>query len=172
VSRVVSLVAVAAGLVVVWMGLWGDVSLGNAAGGTIAAIAVLALTRPLWPAPGRTMAPVAAVRFLLLTARDLVTSSAQVARLVVSPRRAPRPAVVAVRVPDATPGQVLAIATAIGLTPGTVVVDTVADGRDMVLLVHTLDVDGVDEARAGALKVVGRVSAALPASPHHGVVPP
>src|SRR5690606_7043292 len=126
---------VAAALTVGWIALWGDPTLGNAAGGAVVAVGVLAATRSIRPPAGRGLSVAGTARFVAARSWALVTSSLRVAALVLSPRRAPRPFVVTVRVPDATPGSVLAASSAIGLTPGTLVVDTVADGDDVVLLV-------------------------------------
>ena len=67
-------------LTAVWVGLWGSVTAANVLGGLAVAV-VLVGALPLESAPrSGVLRPLAAVRFFVAFARDLVRSSVQVAR--------------------------------------------------------------------------------------------
>ena len=87
--------------------------------------------------------PLLALRLLLTVLFDIVVANLTVARLVLGPRAALRPAFVQVPVDLREPYAVFTLACIITLTPGTVSSRISEDRR--WLLVHALDVD--DEAR-------------------------
>jgi multisubunit Na+/H+ antiporter MnhE subunit len=82
---------------------------------------------------------------------DLVASSLAVARIVVAPRRANRPAIVAVRVDARTEWGVALFAYLVSLTPGSTCLHVADDRR--TLYVHFLDAPDA-EARATATKAL------------------
>jgi multicomponent Na+:H+ antiporter subunit E len=125
-------------LTAVWVGLWGSVTAANVLGGLAVAV-VLVGALPLESAPrSGVLRPLAAVRFFVAFARDLVRSSVQVAVLVVHPRRRLRQAVLAVPVPGASHPLLTLLANAISLTPGTLTLEV--DPQRSTLYVHALDV--------------------------------
>lgn len=77
-----------------------------------------------------------ALRLFVVFLWDLVTSSIQVAKAVISPRDITRPRLLIVPLEAKTPVEVTLVANFISLTPGTLSVDVSADGRS--LLVHDL----------------------------------
>jgi len=136
-------------LTVVWVGLWGSLSVANVLGGLAVALVLVALL-PLPEVPGRAVvAPLALLRFVAHFAVQLVTASLQVAVLTLRPRLALRSAVVAVPVRGASDGLLTLLANAISLTPGTITVEV--DRATSTLFVHALDVGdgpaGVDRVR-------------------------
>ncbi len=155
-------------LVLVWVGLWGSVSAANVLGGVAVALVVVA-TLPLTEVPDQgRVRPVALLRFAGHFAVDLVRSSAQVASLVVRPRVALRPAVLAVPVRGQSDRLLTLLANAISLTPGTLTLEV--DRPRSVLYVHVIDVgrrdDAVERVRADMLRVealaVGAVGLVAP----------
>ena len=83
--------------------------------------------------------PLLALRLLLTVLFDIVVANLSVARLILGPRSALRPAFVQVPVDLREPYAVFTLACIITLTPGTVSATISEDRR--CLLVHALDVD-------------------------------
>lgn len=137
-------------LTAVWVGLWGSVTAANVLGGLAIAV-VLVGALPLEQHTGSAvLRPLAVLRFLVAFARDLVRATAQVAVLVVHPRRRLHQAVVAVPVPGASDALLTLLANTISLTPGTLTLEV--DRPGSTLHVHAIDVgpgpDGVERLRA------------------------
>jgi multicomponent Na+:H+ antiporter subunit E len=127
-------------LVLVWNLLWGDVSWGNVVGGALIAGAVV-LFFPLPPVTfGGRVRPRAVLVLLLRFAGELVTASANVARIAVQPGYRPRGAITAVRMRVRTDLNLALTAEMVSLVPGTLVVDVDRDAG--TLHVHVLDVRG------------------------------
>ena len=146
-------------LTVVWVGLWGSVSVANVLGGLAVAALLLALL-PLSDVPSTAVVrPLALARFVGFFAVDLVTSSVQVAALVLRPRRPLRQAVIAVPVCGASDSLLTLLANAVSLTPGTLTLEV--DRPRSTLYVHVIDVgtgpDGVQQAR-DAIRHVERLA--------------
>ena len=150
-------------LAVVWVALWGDLSVGNALTGLVLGAAVLVLA----PLPGqqgpRRLRTGAAVRYSLHFLRELVTATAEVARQVFWSLGRLRPGVVRVPLRTSDPGLVSLVANTITLTPGTLTLEVDLERR--TLWVHALHLpdgsgDGVvesahrlEELGAAALRV-------------------
>ena len=82
---------------------------------------------------------------------DLVASSLAVARIVLTPRRTNRPAIVAIPVDARTEWGVALFAYLVSLTPGSTCLHVADDRR--TLYVHFLDAPDV-EARAAGIKAL------------------
>lgn len=93
----------------------------------------------------------AAVALTATFARDLVTSSLAVARIVVAPDRGHQPAIAAVPVHARTEWGVALFAYLVSLTPGSTCLHVADDRR--TLYVHFLDAPDVD-ARAAGIKAL------------------
>ena len=137
-------------LTVVWVGLWGSLTVANLLGGLAVAL-LLVTVLPLTPVLDRAVvAPLAVVRFAGHFAVELVTASLQVVALALRPGLALRSAVVAVPVRGASDQLLTLLADAISLTPGTLTLEV--DRPRSTLYVHVLDVgkgpDAVDRVRA------------------------
>lgn len=132
-------------LTAVWVGLWGDLSWANLLGGVAVAVAVL-LALPLDDvgAHGR-VSPRGVACFAGVFCVQLVSASAQVAALVLQPRRELRSAVIAVLLHGQGDRLLSVVANAVSLTPGTLTLE--ADRERRTLFVHVLDVGA--EAVAG-----------------------
>lgn len=142
-------------LTVVWVGLWGSVTVANVLGGLVVATVLVAVL-PLPPVPGRPVVrPLSLLRFVGHFAVDLVVSSVQVSRLVLRPRLALRQGVIAVPVRGASDGLLTLLADAISLTPGTLTLEV--DRPRSTLYVHVLDLgpgaDDIAEVRRSTLSL-------------------
>lgn len=138
-------------LVVLWVALWGDVSVANVLGGLAAALVVLLVLPLPLPRAGRTTAarPAAVALFALVFVRELVSASLGVAKLTLAPAGSRRSAVVAFDVGDDSPVVVTLVANAISLTPGTLTLEV--DGS--TLYVHLLWTGSRDDALAGMRRI-------------------
>lgn len=132
-------------LALVWVALWGDLSVGNVLAGLLLGAAVLALA----PLPGqegpRRLRPGAAVRYVLHVLQALVLATAEVARQVFWPLGRLSPGVVRVHLRTSDPGLVSLVANTISLTPGTLTLEVDLERR--TLWVHALHLpDGSGDA--------------------------
>lgn len=151
-------VVIAVWLTVMWVLLWGDVSLANVLTGAAVA-AALVLVFP----PGATnddpivVRPLAATSFLVWFLGQLLITNLAVAREVLLPRSRSqiRPAVVAVRLRTSSGRLATIVANAITLTPGTLTID--ARGRPALLYVHVLSFTDVESATADVEDLERRV---------------
>jgi multicomponent Na+:H+ antiporter subunit E len=127
----------AAVLFVVWVGLWGQVSVANVLSGVVVVAAVLWLFPPDRQMRHRVH-PLALVTFLLHLLWALVVSSVKVAVATVAPTPA-RTRTEIVEVPLSTPSEMVAavMANSITLTPGTMTVDvSESSSGTLTLAVH------------------------------------
>ena len=146
-------------LLVVWVALWGDLTVANVVSGVVV-VALLAIVVPTSAAPGHVPNPVAMVVLGWHVLVDLVVSSLTVARAVVRPT--PERTITAVLpVPLSTRSPLVAsiVANAITLTPGTMTVDV--DPDTFVLQVHVLGTVDADEFREDIAVLERRVAAAV-----------
>lgn len=137
-------VLLTAWLLVVWLALWGPVTTANVLGGLAVAVGVQLVPRPRHDTRF-AFRPVAALRFLLYFAWQLVTASIVVAVEVATPRNRINTGIVAVPLHGASDVLVTLVADAVTLTPGTL---TLAVTRDPpTLYVHVLHLDDVEDVR-------------------------
>ncbi|OGB26656.1 MAG: Na+/H+ antiporter subunit E [Burkholderiales bacterium RIFCSPLOWO2_02_FULL_57_36] len=110
--------------------------------GAILGIAIPWITRALWPERPHLSHPLTALRLFFVVMYDIVIANLIVARLILGPVSALRPAFVELPLQLRSPYAISALASIITLTPGTVSVSLSEDRR--TLLVHALDVDDRD----------------------------
>jgi multicomponent Na+:H+ antiporter subunit E len=151
---------IAFSLVVLWLLLWGDVSIANVLSG--AAIAVLLLTA--FPGDRRdaeryVIRPFAALRLAGWFAAQLVYSNLVLIRQVLSRRSRVRTGVVPCVLGTSSSRLVTVITNFIALTPGTMVVQTTFEPT--TLYVHVLRLDGEEDVRASVRTLEERVVAAF-----------
>jgi multicomponent Na+:H+ antiporter subunit E len=125
-------------LALVWILLWGTMSMANVISGlAIAAVITLLLPMPVVPVEGRVH-PLSLLRLMLLVAYYLVLSSIQVAWLAVKPGPPPLSAVLRARLAIKS-DLVLALAVnIINLIPGSIVLEI--DLARRLIYVHVIDV--------------------------------
>jgi multicomponent Na+:H+ antiporter subunit E len=148
-------------LTVVWVLLWGDLSVGNVLAGLVIGTVVSVLL-PLPPvAAGSTVRPLALLHLVGRFAVDVVVASVQVGAQAFS-RRPPQSAVIRVRLRTASDLYLTLTAELCCLVPGSVVVE--AHRLTSTLYLHVLDVrgpDGIETARRRVLEQEERVLRAL-----------
>ncbi|MDK1018476.1 MAG: Na+/H+ antiporter subunit E [Actinomycetota bacterium] len=123
-------------MTLVWMALWGDISVANALGGIVVGSAILLIVPPRGLSSGLTLRPFSALRLGAYFSWQLVEASAIVAWEVITPVSRLNQAIVAV--PLRTRSRVLAalVGNMVSLTPGTLTLDVLGDPP--VLYVHVL----------------------------------
>lgn len=124
------------GLLLVWLLLVNDLSLGHWLLGGLLGLLIALLTHNLWPRPWRVRRPLGLLLFILRIFGDVVLANLQVARLVVGPLQRLQPAFVEVPIELEHELAIFLLASAISLAPGTVAASLSPDRRR--LLVHTL----------------------------------
>ncbi|MBF8192137.1 Na+/H+ antiporter subunit E [Nonomuraea sp. K274] len=147
-------------LALVWVALWGEVSLGNVLGGLVAGLVVTwALPLPVLD-PGIRIRPVALARLLAAFGWDLVASTARVVVWVVRP--GPPPAeIVRVRLRTSSESMTVLIMIALSAVPGTLVVEAYAAERELVLHVLGLSGDVAGIVRTDVAGMEARIVAAF-----------
>jgi multicomponent Na+:H+ antiporter subunit E len=131
-------------LVAAWCALWGGVSVANVLSGIVVAI-IATLVAGVEPGQGRIhLLPL--FHFVWLVAVDLVASTVSVAWEILTPTDYTDEAIIAVDTQVESRAHLLMLVVAITVTPGTAVVDTVADtGRFYLHLLHADKADGIVE---------------------------
>ena len=134
-------------IVVIWIFLVNEFSMGHLVLGIALGIAIPLMTSRYWPGRPRIRNVPAIVSFTLVVLWDIVVSNVQVAYLVLFRRSASlRSRFIEVPLDLHTPEAISVLAGTITMTPGTVSSDVSSDGRS--LLVHCLDVGDADEVVA------------------------
>ena len=154
-------------LTVVWVLLWGELSIGNVVGGVLVA-AVVCVVFPLPPLRMQlTVRPWRLVVLLVRFASDVVVASVQVAATVLRPRP-PRNAVIEVDLRTRSDFVLTVVAELLSLVPGSLVVE--ARRSTHTLFVHVLDAGdatGVERMRRDVFDLERRVVLALGAQTEH-----
>lgn len=131
--------ALSAMLLVVWLLMANQVTVGGVVLGAFLAIVLPKFTQPFWPARPRVRFGRALIGYVGIVVFDILVANFQVAWLILFRRnRDLRAEWLIVPVDLTTPEAITVLAGTISLTPGTVSSDVSADGRS--LLVHALDV--------------------------------
>jgi multicomponent K+:H+ antiporter subunit E len=129
-------------LLLVWLLLVNDMSLGHWLLGALLGWLIPLLTQVFWINPPRVHKPLKLCLFFLRVLGDIVIANLQVAKLILGPSARLRPAFVEIPMLLEDELALTMLASIISLTPGTVSADLSDDRK--TLLVHGLDVD--DEA--------------------------
>ena len=128
-------VVTTAGLVLVWCGLWGSVSIANLASGLALSVVVLAADRGPTAHHAIRFRPL--LRFAWLVLVDLARSTANVALEIATPNDGTEEVIVAVDLPATGSEHMLLLSASITLSPGTAVVDVDrSSGRYYIHLLH------------------------------------
>lgn len=134
-------------LLVVWLLLWGSVTVANVASGLIVVTAVLFIIPsarfPIRP-PKIRLVPV--VTFVAWVVFDLVRANGVVGREILSRRSTINTGIVAVSLPYCTPGMLTLVANTLSLAPGTMAMEVTKDPG--IIYVHVLHLTDVEDVRA------------------------
>ncbi|TMR09253.1 Na+/H+ antiporter subunit E [Nonomuraea turkmeniaca] len=147
-------------LALVWVALWGDLSIGNVVGGLAAALMVTWLLPLPMLDPGIRIHPVALVRFLVWFGWDMVVSTARVVLWVVRPGPPPTQ-LVRVHLRTSSESMIVMIMTALANVPGSIVVEAYAAERCLMLHVLGLPGDAAEAVRADVAALESRIVAAF-----------
>ena len=126
-------------LLIIWLMFNNTVAPAHIVLGAILGVAIPWLTRAFWPEKLHISHPLTALRLTLIVLYDIVLANIAVARLILGPVSALRPAFVQLPLDLQSPYAISALASMITLTPGTVSANLSEDRR--TLLVHVLNVD-------------------------------
>lgn len=154
-------------LTVVWVALWGDISVANILSGAVLGV-VVCLVFPLPPV--RMSLRVRPVRLLWLALRflmDVVVASGEVAWKVLTLREPPRNAVIEVNLRTPSDFVLTVVGELTSLVPGSVVVE--ARRSSHTLFLHVLDARdeaGVEKMREATYALERRVVLAFGADTH------
>lgn len=137
-------------LILVWVLLSNELSVGGVVLGVIVGVVIPIITGPFWPDRPRLSFGPSHGFYILLVLWDIVTASIQVAGVVLFRRNKDiRSHWLVVPLELTSPEAITTLAGTISMTPGTVSCDVSSCGR--VLLVHALDT-GDPEAEVARIK--------------------
>lgn len=125
-------------LLLSWLLMVNDFSLGHWLLGALLGLVIPLLCRHLLPIMPRIRRPGLLLRFILMVLYDIVVANLQVAKLVLGPRSRLQPGFVEIPLELTDDLAITILASVITLTPGTCSADLSADRR--ILLVHGMDV--------------------------------
>ena len=151
--------ALMAWLVILWVALWGDLTLGNVVGGVIVAIVVIGVSRSAGSSPTQRIAfrPIAVVVYFVSFFAALVQSTAVVVREVLTPGSQVDRAIVAIPMHTTSRGIITLVANSITLTPGTATIDEHEEPDGSVTLyIHVLHVHELDHMRTSLSRIERR----------------
>jgi multicomponent K+:H+ antiporter subunit E len=126
-------------LALAWPVLNQSWSLGHGLLGLALAVVVPWFTDPLRESRVALRRPALALRLMLVVLKDIVSSNIAVARLILGPETAIRPAFVWLPLTISEPHGIVTLSLIITMTPGTLSADLSPDGQH--LLIHALNVD-------------------------------
>jgi multicomponent Na+:H+ antiporter subunit E len=129
-------------LALVWVTLWGELSLGNVLGGLVTGLVVSWLLPLPILDPGIRVNPWGLVRFLVWFAWDLVVSTLRVVWWVAHPGDPPAE-IVRVRLRTSSEAMTVMLMVALSTVPGSLVVEAYMERRELVLHVLGMTGDGV-----------------------------
>jgi multicomponent K+:H+ antiporter subunit E len=130
-------------ILVLWLMLASDISVGQVLLGTAIGLVIPIVTAPFWPERLRIVRPLVGIRLFLVLLYDIVVANLRVARLVLGPTDKLRSQFVEVPLDIDDRFVAVLLGSVVALTPGTVSIDI--DRTRRALLVHALDLDDPDE---------------------------
>ena len=159
-------------VLVVWLALWGEVSVANLVSGVLVVALIGLIIRPV---PRRhTLNPLSLLRLLAVFVWRLVSSSATVVLAVLAPTPARlRSGVVGVRLSQHSRLVATIVADAISLTPGTLTLEAryrddedPPGGSPPVLYIHVLGLADPEDIRADVHRLERLVVSAVTPAPY------
>lgn len=133
-------------MLLLWLLLANDVSVGQVVLGSILAWLIPWLTQGFWPESLRLRHPLVLLKFILVVLWDIVIANLILAARILGPIHKLQPAFMQVPLDIHHEFTITLFASTISLTPGTVSADLSLDRR--FLLVHSLHVTDIDAAIA------------------------
>ncbi|AQT61280.1 Na+/H+ antiporter subunit E [Cellvibrio sp. PSBB023] len=133
-------------MLVLWLLLVNEISLGQVLLGAILAWLIPWLTQGFWPESLQLRKPLVLVKFILVVLWDILIANLILVVRILGPINKLQPAFMQVPLDIEHEFTITLFASTISLTPGTVSADLSLDGR--YLLVHSLHVTDIDAAIA------------------------
>lgn len=131
-------------LTLVWVALWGDVSVANVLSGLTLGIALaVVLPAPRKPPRPERVRPIKALQFVGFFLWQMIKANAFVVYEVFTPMRRTKEAVLAIPCPRVSDGLTTILLNTITLTPGTLVLEVRGDH----MYVHVLHLESIELAR-------------------------
>jgi multicomponent K+:H+ antiporter subunit E len=146
VSRLLPHPLLSAILLLLWLLLANELSMGHLLLGTLLGWAVPLYTARFWPDQVRVRRPLVLLRFAAVVLYDILVANVTVARLILGPTERLRPAFLTMPLALRSEVGISLLANTISLTPGTVSVFLSADRR--CLIIHSLHTTAPDEMLA------------------------
>lgn len=148
-------------LLVVWLLLWGDVSIGNVVGGSLIIVLLLVVFQVQQHAHRHRLSPIGTLLLVVRFLGDLVVSAVRVLTTVVLPTEERlRSGIVKVELTCDSPLIMKAVSDLLCLTPGTLTVEIDLDPP--TLYVHVLGLRDPERIRADIRALEQRVLRAIP----------
>ena len=149
----------AGGLVLIWALAWGSLSPANLLSGLAMTGFLFVLAPEMWPRRDRVVIrPRALVALAWHLAGTIVRSNVVLTRLVVARRPCARSGVIGVEIPPLADGTITFVTNAMALTPGMIPLEVRSAHDDpdapLVMFLHVLDLQDVEEARREVLRLV------------------
>ncbi|HVL98087.1 MAG TPA: Na+/H+ antiporter subunit E [Egibacteraceae bacterium] len=133
-------------LLVVWLALWGDLSVANVLSGVVVSVALVLLFPHAGPTATGPIRPLPTLVFLGYFLYKLFEASVVVAWEVITPRNEDvNLGIVAIPVTGASPAVTTIVANAVSLVPGTLTLEVQRDPT--VLFVHVLHLREIEAVR-------------------------
>ncbi|ALM51599.1 Na+/H+ antiporter subunit E [Halomonas huangheensis] len=126
-------------LLIVWLLLVNDLSVGHLLLGGTLAIVIPLLTQRFWDVQPNISNGFKLLRFFLRVVGDIIIANLQVAWIIINPWRRTRPHFIEYPLTLEKKFAITVLASTITLTPGTVSANVRMDGK--TLLIHALDVE-------------------------------
>lgn len=133
-------------LVILWLLLVNELSVGQLLLGIVLGLAVPLYTERFWPEKVKVRQPLLLLRFLLMVLYDILVANVTVARLILGQQDRLQPAFLVMPLTLRTDLAISLLANTISLTPGTVSAYLSADRR--CLIVHSLHTTDPDDLLA------------------------
>lgn len=155
-------------LTVVWVGLWGDLSIANVVSGLLIGV-VVSLVFPMPPVRMRLrIRPLRLAWLLIRFLYDVVVASVQVAAKTVAPTGSLRNSVIEVNLSTPSDFVLTVVAEMTSLVPGSIVVEARRSTHTLYLhVLDTPDADAAETARERTRALERRVVMAIGVDPVH-----
>ncbi len=139
-------------LVIVWVTLWGDLSIANLLSGIAVAVGLVVAFPTAGPGPVGAIRPLKALRFAIYFFYKLFEANVVVAWEVITPSNdSINEGIVEVPVTGASDAVLTLVANATSLTPGTITLEVRREPA--TLYVHVLHLRSIDETRRQVLNL-------------------
>jgi multicomponent Na+:H+ antiporter subunit E len=132
-------------LALAWVSVTGTFGLANFILGFALGFAAITLAEPGMLRGAYAVRAARLVLFAFFYAKEILVANMWMAYDIITPKLISRPAIIAVRLDDPSPGEVTLLANLITMTPGTLSLEVSSDRK--VLYIHTMFVRDVEKFR-------------------------